>query len=149
MEYVVFYGSLAVIAAALLLASVQDARTGEISNAYAIIIAVIAFALMIINYLPWQNIITGFIFGGVMLTAIIVTKSTAGAGGGDIKLITACALLTGGAYALLAYAMLFVISSIYYLISKKEYIRLAPIISVSYFPFILIVYFTYIQGGLK
>lgn len=76
----------------LVLASISDIRTHEVSDVYSIFIAATAFIGTTINDLPWMLISSIVVTMPMFIFAI---KTPGGIGGADVKVIAACAFLLG------------------------------------------------------
>ena len=109
----------ALLASALLVLSVIDARTGEIPPGTVIFIAALGGIRLFFDPAHWLSALIGAVcVSGFLLLVLLVTGGQ-GVGGGDVKLMAACGLFLGWKLILLAFFLGCVLGSVIHLLRMR------------------------------
>jgi leader peptidase (prepilin peptidase)/N-methyltransferase len=91
------------LASALLVLSVIDARTREIPPGLTLFIFLLGVAATLLDLQNWLSHLIGLFAVSLPLLAVFLLTGGRGVGGGDIKLMAACGLLLGWKLVLLGF----------------------------------------------
>lgn len=109
----------ALLASALLVASVIDARTREIPPCTTITMAVLALLRLCLNPSAWADRLLGLAVVGGVLALLFLLSGGSAIGGGDVKLMAACGLFLGLGCALLAFLLACLLGSVIHLVRMR------------------------------
>lgn len=107
------------LASALLVLSVIDARTYEIPLGINIFIMVLGMIQAAIDWSSWVNYGIGFLAVSVLLEIIFLVSGGKAIGGGDVKLMAAAGLLLGWQKILVAFFLGCILGSTIHIIRMK------------------------------
>lgn len=107
------------LASALIVLSVIDARTYEIPFGINVFIGVLGIAHLILHSSDWPIYVIGFFSVSLFLEILFLASGGRAIGGGDIKLTAAAGLLLGWQEMLLAFGLACIIGSVCHLIIMK------------------------------
>jgi leader peptidase (prepilin peptidase)/N-methyltransferase len=107
------------LTSALIVLSVIDFRTFEISYGINLFIFILGLIKLILDYKNWLNYVIGFLAVSLFLYIILIITKGRGIGGGDVKLMAACGLLLGGKQIILAFLLGCILGSVIHLIRMK------------------------------
>ena len=105
----------ALLASALLTASVIDARTREIPPSTTIAMAVLGALRLCLDLSAWPDRLLGLLVVGGVLALLFLLSGGSAIGGGDVKLMAACGLFLGLGCALLAFLLACLLGSVIHL----------------------------------
>lgn len=107
------------LSSALLAMSVIDFRTYEIPPGFPYFITALGVIRLITDLQNWHEYVIGFFAVSTFLYLLYVFSGGRAMGGGDVKLMAACGLLTGWKQSILALLLGCILGSVIHLIRMK------------------------------
>jgi leader peptidase (prepilin peptidase)/N-methyltransferase len=126
------------LASGLIVMSVIDWRTYEISNGFHVYFGVIAAINLFLNIGDWLSYVIGFFSVSLILFLIYIISKGNAIGGGDVKLMAVCGMFLGWQNTLLALTVGCVIGSAIHLIRMRlvkadRMLAMGPYLSIGIF----------------